>query len=197
MSKEKVLTVQTAVRGFHVYKASWQPKENEKLSCDHEEDNKYDIFAIKVCQSVDDKIVGHLPIEISRITRYALARGAKVEAQLTQSHYRRSPLVQGGLEIPCSLTLKIPATKKSSGLLERYLELFESKYTEPQEIVILGTFNNEPTVTEKKETQPKKRKLTQDPTDIRTWFKPARVDSNDKPSVPKKIRKSADVVILD
>ena len=80
MSKEKVLAVQTAVRGFHVYKASWQPEENEKLSCDHEEDNKYNIFAIKVCQPVNDKMVVHLPMEISRIISYALARGAKVEA---------------------------------------------------------------------------------------------------------------------
>ena len=46
--KEKK-TVQSAVRGFHVYKAIWQPEEGEKLMCEHEENNKYDLFAIKVC----------------------------------------------------------------------------------------------------------------------------------------------------
>ena len=131
MSKENILTVQSAVRGFHVYKAIWQPEEGEKLMCEHEENNKYDLFAIKVCRPLDRKIVGHLPIEISRITRFIIARGAIVEAQLTAAHYRRSPLVQGGLEIPCSLTFKMPATKKSSELLKKYLELFESKYAEP------------------------------------------------------------------
>ena len=141
MSKENILTVQSAVRGFHVYKAIWQPEEGEKRMCEHEENNKYDLFAIKVCRPLDRKIVGHLPIEISRITRFIIARGAIVEVLLTAAHYRRSPLVQGGLEIPCSLTFKMPATKKSSELLKKYLELFESKYTEPQEIIILGTFN--------------------------------------------------------
>ena len=140
MSKENLLTVQSAIRGFHVYKAIRQPEEGEKLISEHEENNKYDLFAIKVCRPLDRKIVDDLPIAISRITRFIIARGVIVEAQLTAAHYRRSPLVQGGLEIPCSLTFKMPATKKSSELLKKYLELFESKYTELQEI-ILGTFN--------------------------------------------------------
>ena len=141
MSKENILTVQSVVRGFHVYKAIWQPEEGKKLMCKHEENNKYDLFVSKVCRALDRKIVGHLSIEISRITRFNIARGAIVEAQLTAAHYSCSSLVQGGLGIPCSLTFKMPATKKSSELLKKYLELFETKYTEPQEIIILGTFN--------------------------------------------------------
>ena len=141
MSKENILTVQSALRGFHVYKAIWQPEEGEKLMCEHEENNKYDLFAIKVCPPLDRKIVGHLPIEILRITRFIITHGAIVEDQLTAAQYRRSSLVQGGLVIPCSLISKMPVTKKSSELLKNYLELFESKYTEPQEIIILGTFN--------------------------------------------------------
>ena len=105
MSKENILTVQSDVRGFHVYKAIWQPEEGEKLMCEHEENNEYDLFAIKVRRPLDRKIVGHFPIEILRTTRFIIARGAIVEAQLTTAHYRRSPLVQGGLEIPCSLIL--------------------------------------------------------------------------------------------
>ena len=72
MPKENILTVQSAVCGFHVYKAIWQPEEDEKLMCEHEENNKYDLFAIKVCRPLDRKIAGHLPIEISRITRLSL-----------------------------------------------------------------------------------------------------------------------------
>ena len=108
--------------------------------CEHEENNKYYLFAIKLYRPLDRKIVGHFPIKISRITRFIIARGAIGEAQLTAAHYRRSPLVQGGLEIPCSLIFKMPETKKSSELLKKYLERFESKQTEPQEIIILGTF---------------------------------------------------------
>ena len=82
-----------------------------------------------------------LSIEISRIAWFIIPRETIVEAQLTAAHYRSSPLVQWGLEIPCSLTFKIPAIKKSSELLKEYPEHFESNFTEPQEIIILGTFS--------------------------------------------------------
>ena len=96
MSKENILTVQSAVCGFHVYKATWQPEEGKKLMCEHKENNTYDLFPINVCQPLHRKIVGHLPIEISRITQFIIAHGAIVEAQLTAAHYKFSTLVQGG-----------------------------------------------------------------------------------------------------
>ena len=119
MSKENIVTVQPAVGGFHVYKGIWQPEEDKKLMCEHEENNKYDLLAIKMCRSLDRKTVGYLPIEILTITRFTVARGAIAEAQLTTAHYRRYPFVQGGLERPCSLKFKMPATKKSSELLKK------------------------------------------------------------------------------
>ena len=140
MSREKILSVQTAVRGFHFYKSIWAPKESDILSCEHEENNPYDLFAIKTCQE-NGTIVGHLPIEISRISKFLLDRGARIQAKLRETHYRRSPLVQGGLEIPCTLVIRMPGTIKSTELLKKYLELFEERYEEPQEIVILGTFH--------------------------------------------------------
>ena len=45
MLKENILTVQSAVRGFHVCKVIWQPEEVEKIMFGHEENN--DLFAIK------------------------------------------------------------------------------------------------------------------------------------------------------
>ena len=36
-----------AVRGYHVYKSVWEPKERQVLSCLHEENNISDMFAIK------------------------------------------------------------------------------------------------------------------------------------------------------
>ena len=45
------------------------------------------------------------------------------------------------LEIPCGLIIRMPNT-----VLERFLELFEERYEEPQEIVILGTFGPKPEV---------------------------------------------------
>ena len=39
------------------------------------------------------KTVGHISVEISRGTKFLLDRGAEVIAELTEKHYRRSPLV--------------------------------------------------------------------------------------------------------
>ena len=55
------------------------------------------MFAIKTCRLEGGQIVGHLPRKISWPTKFLLDRRAKVTAQLTGTHYRRSPLLQGGL----------------------------------------------------------------------------------------------------
>ena len=140
MSLERVLSLQAAVRGFHVYKAIWEPKDSEVLACSHEENNLHDPFAIKTCQFNSGKIDGHLPMELSRISKFILDRGAKIDVKLPETHYRRSPLVQGGLEIPCDLVIRMPNTMESGELLKKYLKLFKNYYEEQQEIVILGTF---------------------------------------------------------
>ena len=44
------------------------------------------------------RAVGHLPQEISRITKYLLERGAEIEVQLTSSQYRSSPITHCGQE---------------------------------------------------------------------------------------------------
>ena len=44
-------------------------------------------------------IVGHLPRELSRPTRYLLDPGMIVTATITSEHYWESPLFQGRLEI--------------------------------------------------------------------------------------------------
>ena len=45
-------------------------------------------------------MIGHLPREISSATRFFLLRGGMVYLKVTYENYRRSPLIQGGLEIP-------------------------------------------------------------------------------------------------
>ena len=88
MSFERVLSVQAAVRGFHVYKNVWEPKESETLVCSHERENVHDPFVIKTYQRASGRIVGHLPMELSRITKFLLDRGARMEAKLRETHYR-------------------------------------------------------------------------------------------------------------
>ena len=136
---EKVLKFSAAIRGFHYYQRIWSPRQNEELNCLHEQGNAFDIFAIKtICRN--GKIVGHLPREISRITKFILDRGAQVNAVLTSNNYRRSPLVQGGLEIPCEVTIRMPATITNHMVVDQYKELLNEFYTEPREEEILGSF---------------------------------------------------------
>ena len=204
MSFERVLSVQAAVRGFHVYKNVWEPKESETLVCSHEKENVHDPFAIKTYQRDSERIVGHLPMELSRITKFLLDRGARMEAKLRETHYRRSPLVQGGLEIPCDLIIRMPNTVKNDEILEHYLELFEERYEEPQEMVKLGTFGPRPEVDIRAEPRrevtikipsggkEKKRKEGVKSKDIRTMFRKAERNAAGKLPV-----ESEDCVILD
>ena len=106
-----------AVKGHHYYRKYWQPIENERLSCMHEAGNPFDRFAIKTAKE-NGEIVGHLPREISRVTKFYLDRGATMSCELSSNHYRRSPLVQGGLEISCRVIVKMRTPELNQRLNE-------------------------------------------------------------------------------
>ena len=50
---------------------------------------------------------------------------------LVDIHHRRSPLVQGGLEIPIQVTVEMELTKKNRQCLNKYETLVGEKYEEP------------------------------------------------------------------
>ena len=138
MDHNKIFEFTAAVRGFHYYKAFWNPVTNQKLSCAHEENNPFDMFAIKVCEGT--KIVGQLPMEISRASKFLMDRGAKFMVELVSTNYRRSPLVQGGLEIPAKITVTLPGTVRNHLLIDKYKEIVTENYAEPKKEEILGSF---------------------------------------------------------
>ena len=129
-----------AARGFHVYQASWKPENGEVLQCMHEKNNPYDMFSMKVCKLNSDEIVGHLPMEISRITKFIEDRGAKISLKIRGRHYRRSPLIQGGLEVPCDITITMVRSVVNHLLLTRYEALLKEFYLKLKEEEIIGTF---------------------------------------------------------
>ena len=69
--------------------------------------------ALRVLRRLADSIIGHLPREISRPTRFFLLRGGVAVAEVINTTHRRSPLVQGGLEIPVKVAVEIEATAKN------------------------------------------------------------------------------------
>ena len=131
----------SAVRGYHVYRDTWKPYVSECLRCEHEIDNLFDMFAIKVC--LDNSIVDHLPREISRATKFLLDRGALINATIRSTIVRRSPLFQGGLEVLCTVEVSMPKTVKSQELMNRYQEMVMDLYHEPDDDVIIGTIDKE------------------------------------------------------
>ena len=136
----KNLVFTAAVRGFHVYKINWKPQEGELLKCAHEVDNPYDMFSMKICKPDSNEIVGHLPMEISRITKFILDRGAVCTIKIRGKHYRTSPLVQGGLEIPCDVTISMIGSVVNHLLLAKDESLLKELYVEPKDEEIVGTF---------------------------------------------------------
>ena len=98
MTCVKYFQFSAAVRDFYYYRKSWLPEPEQTVNYFHDKGNTFGRFDIKVCEKHKNKIVGHLPMEISRVTKFLLDRGANVSAKLRSTHYRRSPLVQGGIE---------------------------------------------------------------------------------------------------
>ena len=135
----KTFEFTSAVRGYHVFRQVWEPYLEEILLCYQEIGNDFDFFSIKTCTG-DDVTVGHLPREISQPTKFLIDQGAVVKSKITSSHYRRSPLLQGGLEIQCIISVTLPGTVKNHLLLERYKELVEKLYCHPKNEVIIGKF---------------------------------------------------------
>ena len=208
----------SAERGSHYYKKYWDPVESECLDCAHEKENPYDYFAIKTCQK-DGKIVVQLPIEISQPTKYLLDRGARITATLTSMSYSASPLVQGGLEIPCLIKVYMPRTvkkKTKKQIISMYEEMIEALYQEKDGRPVIGSILNCSETTEPADIERRGTKRTRNQTaslklktakpredetgntmnlgkDIRTFFKPTASKS-------KKRKTSLDtesVIILD
>ena len=136
---------ESAVRGYHFYRKYWKPYLLQRLECNHEPENAFDRFAIKmfIQENGKEKIVGHLRREILRPTKFLLARGAVMHAELSSDKYRKSPLVQGGLELLCKVYVSMPPTVMNENLISRYKSLVASLYVEPPKEAEVGSFENE------------------------------------------------------
>ena len=123
------------LRGFHVSKEIWEPKAGDVLCCVYERNNQHDRYAIATTKLLPGRLskvtLGHLPREIGRFTRFLLSRGADVFVTVKRAHFRRSPLIQGCLEIPVEATVRMETSTKSVEAIERFEQLVEQHYREP------------------------------------------------------------------
>jgi hypothetical protein len=126
------------------------------------------------------------------VTKFLLDRGVTMHCKLVSRHYRRSPLVQGGLEIKCEVVFTSRATILQSKLATRYLDLVKNLYLEPVQDTVVGDIFNFvmtlPPAVNILATKNNKRKKVADPKknrDIREMF-----------SAGKK-KKASQVIVID
>ena len=87
MAYKNIFEFTCALTDFHHYCHHWHPEPHQILNCYHKRNNSFDRFAIKFCKAGKEETIGHIPMKISRVTKYFMDRDATVTAQLTGVHY--------------------------------------------------------------------------------------------------------------
>ena len=137
---EQIFEFPSAIRGFPYYRKYWQPQLDDKLYCQHELNNPFDFFAIKICIKNIGVTVCHLRMEISRAMKFLLNRGATAFIKLYSANYSVCPLAQGGLEIPCCVETQIPPNLKNREITDLYKSIIDLSYDSHEKAFVVGLF---------------------------------------------------------
>ena len=65
--------IEAMVRGYHIYKDVWSAVIDEEFPCKREDGNRFDPFAVAVCNG--DIVIGHVPRKISSVCSLYIRRG--------------------------------------------------------------------------------------------------------------------------
>ena len=124
MASEEIACV---IRGYHVYKRHWDPQEEDEFTVKHEPNNEHDRYAmaVLVVSNGSERVVGHLPREISRICCHFTLHGGIITGKVT-GRRRRTPRESGGLEIPCIIRIFHPRR----ATIEKAKRLINTNYTD-------------------------------------------------------------------
>ena len=135
----------TGLRGFHVYSTTkgWKPYLQEKITLKREHDNVHDRFAVSGLTTLRGRlapvVVGHIPRELSRYVWYALEKGAKFTGEVLTAKAKRSPLIQGGLEIPIKVNVLWTDSRNLAVLKQRTEKVsypIETDYTDDSKSIL-------------------------------------------------------------
>ena len=94
-------SVQSMIRGYHVYQDEWDAVIGEVLHCRRESGNWHDPYALATIS--DGRVVGHVPRKISPICAIFIRRGGSITCTVSGHRRYSADLEQGGLEIPCNI----------------------------------------------------------------------------------------------
>ena len=114
------------IRGHHVYKEMWTPQIGETLYCkndNRQEALQFDKHAVGVFK--DDVLVGHVPIEVSRIISYFLQTNETNTVQVEVTGKRKREL---GLIVPGKYHARTE-NERIAKTLGKELQMIKEKYT--------------------------------------------------------------------
>ena len=132
MAYNKVSEFSAEVRGYHYYRF-WIPQKIKSLNAFLKL-----ITHLIALQSKYAKLEMKMQLAIFLKKCRALwnfswtGERTIASAQLTSEYYRQSPILQGGMEIACKVTVKIPGTCVNILLMEKYKQLVQQLYIEPK-----------------------------------------------------------------
>ena len=102
MTNEYELYLEASTRGYHAYFKDATLYIGEILICEMEPNNRHSKYAV-VVKNEDDRIVGHVPIELSKLFFKFLSEYGKIEAECIGSRINKG---RGkGLELPVDFRL--------------------------------------------------------------------------------------------
>ena len=79
-------SVESVVRGHHVYKTIWSSALGEELQCHCEVGNIHDLYAVSVIKPGTD-VVSHIPRQISTYCNMFIRSGGGITCVVTGSHH--------------------------------------------------------------------------------------------------------------
>ena len=90
---EQASTLESVIRGHHIYKHIWWPFVGEVLTSEREEGNNHNKFAVSLLKNAT--VIGHVPQELLRVFWHFIRHGGTITRELTGQRKRGK-----GLEIP-------------------------------------------------------------------------------------------------
>ena len=83
--------IEAMVRGYHIYKDMWSVVIDHEFPCKREDGNRFDPFAVAVCNGD----IGHVPRKISSVCSLYIRRGGEIHYRVTGCRRFSADLEQG------------------------------------------------------------------------------------------------------
>ena len=134
-SGSATFVVDSAIRGYHIYKDIWpSPVIEDQLLCEREIGNSHDPMSVAVKKQIDGEntVVGHVPRRISPLCSVFIRRGGSITCIVNGPRRYSADLPQGGLELPCKLMFIAPSLLECNKMEKLVRSSLEMCHLEPQ-----------------------------------------------------------------